>query len=62
MVGLAVIHGDGTTTAAKKGGDNLGFSDHKKVKGCQSALNSFQVTASKSFHVVKLLLVVSAAA
>ncbi|MEA3127374.1 MAG: hypothetical protein QOD67_4393, partial [Caballeronia sp.] len=23
----------GTTTAAKKGGDNLGFSGHKKVKG-----------------------------
>src|SRR5450631_4904216 len=30
---LSVIHGDGTTTAAKKGGDNLGFSGHKKVKG-----------------------------
>ncbi len=29
----AVIHGDGTTTAAKNGGDNLGFSGHKKVKG-----------------------------
>jgi transposase len=29
----AVIHGDGTTTAAKKGGDNLGFSGHNKVKG-----------------------------
>jgi len=29
----AVIHGDGTTTAAKKGGDNLGFNGHKKVKG-----------------------------
>ena len=29
----AVIHGDGTTTAAKKGGDNLGFSGHKRVKG-----------------------------
>jgi hypothetical protein len=29
----AVIHGDSTTTAAKKGGDNLGFSGHKKVKG-----------------------------
>src|ERR1700733_10108975 len=29
----AVIHGDGTTTAAKKGGDNLGFSGHKKIKG-----------------------------
>jgi len=24
---------DGTTTAAKKGGDNLGFSGHKKLKG-----------------------------
>ena len=29
----AVIHGDGTTTAAKKGGDNIGFSGHKKMKG-----------------------------
>jgi hypothetical protein len=29
----AVIHGDGTTTAAKRGGDNLGFNGHKKVKG-----------------------------
>jgi transposase len=29
------IHGDGTTSAAKKGGDNLGFSGHKKVKGCK---------------------------
>ena len=30
---LSVIHGDGTTTAAKKGGDNIGYSGHKKVKG-----------------------------
>ena len=30
-----VIHGDGTTSAAKKGGDNLGFSGHKRVKGCK---------------------------
>ena len=30
-----VIRGDGTTTAAKKGGDNIGFSGHKKVKGDQ---------------------------
>jgi hypothetical protein len=30
---MAVIHGDGTTTAAKKGGDNLGFNGHKRVKG-----------------------------
>jgi len=30
---IAVIHGDGTTTSAKKGDDNLGFSGHKKLKG-----------------------------
>jgi transposase len=30
---ITVIHGDGTTTAAKKGGDNLGFSGHKHIKG-----------------------------
>jgi hypothetical protein len=29
----AVIHGDGTTTAAKKGGDNLGSSGRRKVQG-----------------------------
>ena len=29
----SVIHGDGTTTAAKKGGDNLGYSGHKHFKG-----------------------------
>lgn len=30
---LDVVHGDGTTTSAKKGGDNLGFSGHKHFKG-----------------------------
>src|ERR1700692_3423867 len=30
---LTVIHGDGTTTAAKKGVDNLGYSGHKHLKG-----------------------------
>ncbi|MEM9511571.1 MAG: transposase [Cyanobacteria bacterium P01_E01_bin.48] len=30
---ISVIHGDGTTTAAKKGGDQLGFSGHKHIKG-----------------------------
>jgi len=30
---LSVIHGDGTTTAAKKGGDNLGYSGHKHIRG-----------------------------
>lgn len=29
----SVIHGDGTTTLAKKGGDCIGFSGHKHMKG-----------------------------
>ncbi len=33
---ISVIHGDGTTTAAKKGGDNLGFSGHKHFHWRQS--------------------------
>src|SRR3954452_17968230 len=33
LLDIAVIHGDGTTTAAKKGGDNIGFNGHKKLKG-----------------------------
>jgi transposase len=33
LLDLSIIHGDGTTNAAKKGGDNIGYSGHKKVKG-----------------------------
>ena len=33
LLDVTVIHGDGTTTAAKKGGDNLGYSGHKHLKG-----------------------------
>ena len=33
LLDITVIHGDGTTTAAKKGGDNIGFNGHKKMKG-----------------------------
>ena len=33
LLDITVIHGDGTTTAAKKGGDNIGYSGNKKVKG-----------------------------
>ena len=33
LLDTSIIHSDGTTTAAKKGGDNIGFSGHKKVKG-----------------------------
>jgi transposase len=28
-----ILHGDGTTTAAKKGGDVIGYSGHKHIKG-----------------------------
>jgi transposase len=33
LLDTSIVHGDGTTTAAKKGGDNLGFSGHKHLKG-----------------------------
>ena len=33
LLDTSIIHGDGTTTAAKKGGDNIGFNGHKKMKG-----------------------------
>ncbi|MEP0984027.1 hypothetical protein [Leptolyngbya sp. FACHB-17] len=33
LLDLSIIHGDGTTTAAKKDGDNLGYSGHKHMKG-----------------------------
>jgi hypothetical protein len=32
LLNLSVIHGDGTTTMAKKGGDGLGYSGHKHMK------------------------------
>ena len=33
LLDTSVVHGDGTATAAKKGGDNLGFSVQKYLKG-----------------------------
>jgi len=36
---ISVIHGDGTTTAALKGGDNLGFNGHKHLKGDKVVAN-----------------------
>jgi hypothetical protein len=35
ILDFSVIHGDGTTTAAKKGGDNFADSGHKHLKGCE---------------------------
>jgi transposase len=33
MLDLTVLHGDGSDTAAKKGGDLIGFNGHKRMKG-----------------------------
>lgn len=33
LLDISVTHGDGTTTMAKKGGDVLGYSGHKHMKG-----------------------------
>jgi hypothetical protein len=33
LLDVTIMHRDGTTTAAKKGGDNIGFNGHKKIKG-----------------------------
>jgi hypothetical protein len=33
LLDVTMIHGDGTTTAARKDGDNIGFNGHKKIKG-----------------------------
>lgn len=33
LLDLSILHGDGTTTAAKKGGDNIGYNGHKHMKG-----------------------------
>jgi hypothetical protein len=30
---VTINHGDGTTTATKKGADNIGFNGLKKIKG-----------------------------
>ena len=33
LLDISIIHGDGTSTVAKKGGDNLGYNGHKHMKG-----------------------------
>jgi transposase len=35
LLDVSVIHGDGTTTAAKTGSDNIGFGGHKQVRGAK---------------------------
>ena len=33
LLDISIIHGDGSTTAAKRGGDKIGYNGHKKMKG-----------------------------
>ncbi len=32
LLDTSILHGDGTTTIAKKGGDKIGYSGHKHLK------------------------------
>ena len=43
LLDATVIHGDGTTPSAKKGGDNIGSSGHKKVKGDKTSLSAIAI-------------------
>jgi hypothetical protein len=33
LLDLSVLHGDGSSTPAKKGGDKIGYTGHKHFKG-----------------------------
>ena len=33
LLDTSILHGDGTSTVAKKGGDNIGYNGHKHMKG-----------------------------
>ena len=33
LLDTSILYGDGTTTVAKKGGDNIGYNGHKHMKG-----------------------------
>ena len=46
LLDVTIIHGDGTTTAAKKGGDNIGFNGHKKIKAIRSWLSATAIAMS----------------
>jgi hypothetical protein len=43
---LSIVHCDGTTTAAKKGGDDLDYSAHKHLKGCKVAPSAIATATS----------------
>ena len=40
LLDVSVIHGDGTTQAAKKGGDMIGYNGHKHINGCKEIVFS----------------------
>jgi hypothetical protein len=42
---LSILHGDGTNTVAKKGGDGIGYSGHKHQKG-EKIIGSWTITGS----------------
>ena len=46
LLDLSVLHGDGTNTVAKKGGDGIGFSGHKH----QSLISAGAGSQAKTVH------------
>jgi hypothetical protein len=46
LLKLSVIHGDGTTTAAKKGGDNLGLADTNISRAARRSPSAIAIATS----------------
>ena len=46
LLDVTIIHGDGTTTAAKKGGDNIGFNDTRRSRAIRSSPSATEIAMS----------------
>ena len=51
LLDLCVLHGDGSNTVAKKGGDGIGYSGHKHQKG-EKIMAIVEGAASKAANLV----------
>ena len=50
LLDTTILHGDGTSTAAKKGGDGIGYSGHKHYKGEMILAWRSTIAMPISFH------------
>ena len=51
LLDTSIIHGDGTTTVAKKGGDVIGYNGHKHMKGNRGCIRESPKSAIQLFFV-----------